>query len=375
MKYSIEIGKIVEGSLKRDYTKVVNYCEQLIKKMTEDGETRLADKFQKILELKKVETMSPMNGMMTTLPVDSESRVNLADIVHPDDSMIETILTTTNENQISEYIQNFKNSDKLKKAGLEMSNTLLLYGPPGTGKTNTAYMIARKTNLPLVIARIDSLISSYLGTTAKNMRMLFEYVEKFPCVLLLDEFDAIAKARDDSNELGELKRVVNSLLQNIDALGKDNLVIAATNHHALLDPAVWRRFNYQIELELPNIESISRMIKIFLNNNQNLTEKEILEISVCLEGISGSDIKEIINKAHRVSIISDTKLTKKQIFNEIFIKENIEGNSSEAKYKQAKYLKSKNKKRKVFTLESIGDVIGLSKSYLSNLLKEDDIDE
>ncbi len=374
MKYSIEIGKIVEGALKRDYLKVINYCEQLIKKMSEDGEDRLAKKFRNILESKKFETMSPMQNYSASLPVDSESRVSLADIVYPNENTVKTILSNENEKQINDFILNYLNADLLKNAGLKISNTILLYGPPGTGKTNTAYMIAKKLNLPIVIARLDSLISSYLGTTAKNIRMLFEYVERIPCVLLLDEFDAIAKARDDSNELGELKRVVNSLLQNIDSVSEDTIIIASTNHEKLLDPAVWRRFNYQIEVKNPEFGLIKKMIPLFIKGDKKFNEKELIELSICFEGMSGAEIEELINKAQRNAVIVGEELTKRHILEEVFVKYKISGSNPENKYEQARFLKSKNKEKKVFTLEVIGEIVGLSKGYLSNILKED-VDE
>ena len=192
--------------------------------------------------------------------------------------------------------------------GIGVSNTLLLYEPPGCGKTKCAYLVAKQLNLPLVVARLDSLISSYLGTTAKNIRSLFEYAQRTPCVLFLDEFDAIAKARDDSNELGELKRVVNSLLQNVDAMSGDSLLLAATNHEHLLDPAVWRRFDYKLEIELPDEDAIIKMIDLFTNGAGDLTEKKKREIANAFQGLSGADIEEILRKSLRNAIIHDKKV-------------------------------------------------------------------
>ena len=205
MKYSIEIGKIVEGSLRHDQVKVLNYTKQLITKLEEDGEMRAAAKFKKMLETQNEMTLSAMGSTRElTVPVDSESRTTLADVIYPDSNKTSVILSRSNAEKVDSFILSYQNADKLNSLGIGVSNTLLLYGPPGCGKTKCAYLIAKKLNLPLVIARLDSLISSYLGTTAKNIRTLFEFSQKMPCVLFLDEFDAIAKARDDSNELGEL---------------------------------------------------------------------------------------------------------------------------------------------------------------------------
>lgn len=146
----------------------------------------------------------------------------------------------------------------------------MLYGPPGCGKTTVAQLISSITNLPLVTARLDGLVSSLLGSTAKNIRKVFDYASKRECILFLDEFDVIAKLRDDKNELGELKRVVNSLIQNIDEFSEDSILIAATNHHKLLDPAIWRRFNTILALEKPQLEEVNLLLLSLLRGKRQI---------------------------------------------------------------------------------------------------------
>ena len=138
------------------------------------------------------------------IPVDSESRSSLVDVIYLNDNSIEVILSERNREKIHSFITTYRHADMLNSLGLGVSNTLMLFGPPGCGKTRCAFLIAKELGLPLIVARLDSLISSYLGTTAKNIRNVFEFAQSMPCVLFLDEFDAIAKARDDSNELGEV---------------------------------------------------------------------------------------------------------------------------------------------------------------------------
>lgn len=319
MKYSIEIGKIIEGSLKHDQTKVINYTKQLIEKLIDEKDNRAANKLKKLLINQSETSLSPMGlNNNFNIPVDIESRTSLADIIYPDDNNIDVILSKNNYSKLESFILNYKNADKLNSLGVGVSNSLLLFGPPGCGKTMSAYLIAKELNLPLIVARLDSLISSYLGTTAKNIRTLFEFTQKMPCVLFLDEFDAIAKARDDSNELGELKRVVNSLLQNIDLMSKDSLLLAATNHDSLLDSAVWRRFDYKLEIEFPDVDAINKMISLFLGENLLIDEKDKIKLSYVLKGLSGSNIEEIIKKAIRNSIIYNENFTVLNIYNELF---------------------------------------------------------
>lgn len=375
MKYSIEFGKIVEGALRHDRVKVLNYTKQLIAKLEEDGEVRAAAKFKKILETQNEMTLSAMGSTRElAVPVDSESRTTLADIVYPDSNKTSVILSRSNAEKLDSFILSYQNADKLNSLGIGVSNTLLLYGPPGCGKTKCAYLIAKKLNLPLVIARLDSLISSYLGTTAKNIRTLFEFSQKVPCVLFLDEFDAIAKARDDSNELGELKRVVNSLLQNVDAMSSDSLLLAATNHEQLLDSAVWRRFDYKIEIELPDVNAIIEMIDLFTNGLIELSVKEKRELAVAFSGLSGANIEEIIKKAFRNAIVHEKVFDKLSIYEELFIFKNIlpqnYSNAKDILRIKAKFLRECDDK--VFSLQAIANILQSSKTTIQKIVKEVD---
>ncbi|WP_455951370.1 AAA family ATPase [Eubacterium sp.] len=373
MKYSIEIGKIVEGALKHDQIKVKNYTKQLITKLDEDGESRASNKFKKLLVAQEKSTLVAINSSKgIDVPVDTESRTPLADIIYPDENNVEVIMSKANFEKLESFILSYKNADKLNNLGIGVSNTLMLYGPPGCGKTKCAYLIARELELPLVIARLDSIISSYLGTTAKNIRSLFEFTQKLPCVLFLDEFDAIAKARDDNNELGELKRVVNSLLQNVDSMSGDSLLLAATNHQQLLDPAVWRRFDYKLEIELPDREAVGKLILLFLNNVIDLKEKDILELSTLFYGSSGAEIEEIIVKSIRKAIIYDVAFDKRDIYEEFFSSKNIIPQNCDNNRKilqiKAKYLRKCNDK--IFSLQTIADILGSSKTTIQKMVKE-----
>lgn len=375
MKYSIEIGKIVEGSLRHDQVKVLNYTKQLIVKLEEDGEIRAAAKFKKILETQNEMTLSAMGSTRElAVPVDSESRTTLADVIYPDDNKTSVILSRSNAEKLDSFILSYQNADKLNSLGIGVSNTLLLYGPPGCGKTKCAYLIAKKLKLPLVIARLDSLISSYLGTTAKNIRTLFEFSQKMPCVLFLDEFDAIAKARDDSNELGELKRVVNSLLQNVDAMSSDSLLLAATNHEQLLDSAVWRRFDYKLEIELPDANAIVEMIDLFTNGSIEFSVKEKRELATAFSGLSGANIEEIIKKAFRNAIVHEKVFDKLSIYEELFVFKNIlpqnYNNAKDILRIKAKFLRECDDK--VFSLQAIADILQSSKTTIQKLVKEVD---
>jgi SpoVK/Ycf46/Vps4 family AAA+-type ATPase len=378
VKYSIEIGKIVEGALNHDQTKVINFTKQLIKKLETDNEQRVAKKFLNLLESKSKTALVAMSSKNEIqIPVDSESRNALADIIYPSENNIEVVLSRRNENNLQSYINSYKNADKLNSLGLGISNTLLLHGPPGCGKTKCAYLIAKEINLPLVVARLDSIISSYLGTTAKNIRSLFEFAQQTPCVLFLDEFDAIAKARDDHNELGELKRVVNSLIQNIDAMSPDSLLIAATNHESLLDTAVWRRFGYSLKIEIPDYEATSKLISLFLGDLIKLNEKDKSILTLFFSGLSGATIEEVIKRSLRDSIIHNIEPNISIFFDSIFDIKNTqkvsENDNRALTTLKVQYLR--NLSDKIFSYAEIARVMNISKTTVARLLTEEgDVD-
>lgn len=318
-----EIVKIIEGGIIGDKEKVYNYAQVLAENLEKTGDTSLSKKIRTLLNNKKTRMASL--DEFSTKPVDTESRMDMVDINIPDTTFKKPILKSYIEEEIEEFIHSYNYRDEIIRAGIEMNSSLLLYGPPGCGKTTVAKYISFKTGLPLVTVRLDGLISSLLGSTAKNIRKIFDYASKRDCILFLDEFDVIAKLRDDKHELGELKRVVNSLLQNIDDFSKNSILIAATNHHELLDPAVWRRFSKIITLEKPDKEEIISLIKSFIILNSNVTEndKKMEQVASAMEGISHADVKTVINNAIKKAII-DEKATiyNWDLLNEVYLYKN-----------------------------------------------------
>lgn len=300
-----EILRIIEGGLTKDTKKVFNYAKLLAEKIEKDGDSKMAMMILKAIENRTATTVS-MDELLTT-PVDQESRLNIVDVSIPSKEGIPVVLPRLVDSKITDFINMVKYQNQLIQKGVETSNSLLLYGNPGCGKTTVAKYISEQTGLPLVIARFDAIVSSLLGNTAKNIRKIFDFADNKPCILFLDEFDAIAKARDDQYELGELKRVINSLLQNIDSFARQNILIAATNHPELLDKAIWRRFNTVIEIGLPQEYEIIKLIKTFtsdFNTEFNADEKRLDKLAKLFAEKSPSDIKTIINNAKAKTVIS-----------------------------------------------------------------------
>ena len=293
-----EISKIIEGGLSGDREKVYNYAKVLADNLEETGEKSLSKKIYRIINNRKSGMLAL--DSLSSKPVDSESRMDIVDISYPDIDIDSLVLNKNTENEIEDFIKCYKSRDKLIAAGIDETNTLLLYGPPGCGKTTVAKYISMKTGLPLITARLDGLISSLLGSTAKNIRKIFDFASRQECILFLDEFDAIAKARDDQREIGELKRVINSLLQNIDFMPKHCVLMAATNHPELLDRAVWRRFIQKVEVSLPSKESLKELIQnlsspyTFDFGGATIKGDTLLNLFI---GLSPSDLKTLFERA------------------------------------------------------------------------------
>jgi AAA+ superfamily predicted ATPase len=165
-----------------------------------------------------------------------------------------------------------------------------------------AYFIGDRLEIPIVLARLDGLISSFLGTTARNIGALFEFANRYKCLLLLDEFDGIAKVRDDPQEVGEIKRVVNTLLQNIDKRSSLGFTIAITNHEGLLDPAVWRRFEVRIQVPVPGPEERARILEHYLRPLPADTAA-VRFLSWLSVGMTGSDLETMAKSIKRFTTI------------------------------------------------------------------------
>lgn len=173
-------------------------------------------------------------------------------------ALVEVMLRKPARQQLGEIILEWQKQSALEACGLRRRRTILLDGPPGCGKTLTARALGHETSLPVLTARLSSIVGSYLGQTGANLKKLFSYAQKTPCILLLDEFDALGRARGRADDVGELDRVVISLLQELDHTDAAGFIVAATNMGDALDPALWRRFDLTVTLPKPTKAELKR---------------------------------------------------------------------------------------------------------------------
>lgn len=239
------------------------------------------------------------------LPVDSDSRLHLVRMERPAHEMPEPVYAPEIAREIETIIRERQQAERLAEAGLAPTRSALFVGPPGVGKTMSARWIASQLDLPLLILDLSAVMSSFLGRTGNNVRAVLDYAKRQRCVLLLDELDAIAKRRDDATEIGELKRLVTVLLQEIDEWPADGLLLAATNHPELLDPAVWRRFDSIVSFPAPQRGEIERAIYEYLGGEIEIGQEWIDIMSIIFGSMNFSDIKKRVMGLRRDSMMNN----------------------------------------------------------------------
>ncbi|UWQ38462.1 ATP-binding protein [Leisingera aquaemixtae] len=248
---------------------------------------------------------SPLRkGMEKALPTDTDSRFQLLRVEETPFLQMEPVYTEHVQGTLSRLVDERQNLGALLEAGLEPTRTVLFTGPPGVGKTMGARWVARELGLPLMILDLSAVMSSYLGRTGSNLRHVLDYAKSIDCVLLLDELDAIAKRRDDSGEIGELKRLVTVLLQQLDDWPSSGLLIAATNHSDLLDPAVWRRFEQPVDFALPDEAGIRAFLQALFEEVAPDMSAWVDILSVSFIGRSYSDIEREVTLARRSAVLN-----------------------------------------------------------------------
>jgi SpoVK/Ycf46/Vps4 family AAA+-type ATPase len=247
------------------------------------------------------------NGMHNAViaPIDSFSRGRdfIAEVM-PHRRLEDLVLSDASRQNLREFIEEQHRADILRAHGLEPRNRVLLVGPPGTGKTTVAEAIAEAIAVPLFVVRYEALIGSYLGETASRLKRVFDYARTTPCVLFFDEFDAIGKERGDIHETGEIKRVVSSLLMQVDELPSYTIVAAASNHPELLDRAAWRRFQLRLNLPLPSHKQLAEFIGSFLARFGDVRGQSSAAIAKALGPISYAEAEEFCLDVRRRQVLS-----------------------------------------------------------------------
>lgn len=239
------------------------------------------------------------------LPLDAESKLPLIRIFDDTVGLEPPLLSEELARQIRTLIRERKEISKLKEHGIQPTRSAILVGSPGLGKTLSARWIASQMNKPLWVLDLSAVMSSLLGKTGSNLRLVLDHAKANEAILLLDEIDAIAKRRSDDSDVGELKRLVAVILQEVDHWPSNSLLLAATNHPELVDPALWRRFDALFEFGPPGKEQIEAAIRRFLGKDLERWSPWVGGLTASLDGKTLADAERAVVNLRRQAILDD----------------------------------------------------------------------
>jgi SpoVK/Ycf46/Vps4 family AAA+-type ATPase len=296
--------------------------EQLIKEERQKQHNLLANDLERILYGDRSTPSTTAHNILPEAPFDKESGVALIDIKQANRSIDELVLAQNTLEIIENVLEEYRREDILRSYGMMPAEKVLFFGPPGCGKTLSAEAIAYELNRPLAIVRLDSLVSSFLGETAANLRKIFDFIAKHRLVVLFDEFDALGKERDDGSEHGELRRVVNAVLQMMDSYDGKSIIIAATNHEQILDSAIWRRFDELVEFPVLNKDQLQNLLQLKLRGVRREFDLDSPELHSIFDDKSPAIIERIIRRAVKRMILKQKEFLTVKMLKHAFELEN-----------------------------------------------------
>ena len=299
-----DLAQLIRLALAEQTEDVRLFVARLVRKYR-NTDPELAEQMNLYLRAKTPRSSAPMRKVMhtalptQTLPVDDESRLSLLKVFKDEPSREQPLLSLDLEETLSQLIQERRQTERLASMGLSPTRSAIFVGPPGVGKTLTARWLASQLGVPLYVLDLTAVMSSLLGRSGSNLRTALDFSKRGPCVLLLDEVDAIAKRRSDDADIGELKRLVTVILQEVDEWPATSLLLAATNHAELIDPALWRRFDLVINFKAPEMPAVKQAIKRFLGQDYALFGRWIDILTFVFNGESFSDIERDLQRFRR----------------------------------------------------------------------------
>ncbi len=289
---------------------VVAVCKHIVEDEKRIGHMSLAKDLEKSLEVAERQRPSPKfagGNALAGLPFSRRDSAPLVQVIKHENLRHHMVLSPEVEKCFFRIEREYAARSRLATYGLHARKRILLYGPPGCGKSLGAERLAWATGLSLHRVRFDTLISSYFGETASNLGRVFESASKEPCALFLDECDTIARARGERNDVGEVSRVVNMLLQLLEDYEGEGLVIAATNSYESLDKAIYRRFDETIEVTKPGIVEIAGLLRTTLSALEVEPDIDFETYGGRLDGFSFSEVERIAQNAAKRCVMGNRK--------------------------------------------------------------------
>lgn len=319
--------RAIDGEPEDDIVKIAN---RIIKEEKEKGHTRLAETLNKILN-QNLKTSKLLNrelkDVFGNIPTSKRTQIPFAVPIDRKDLRHHMVLPSEIEGRLLRIEKEYVAKERLANFGLKPKQKLLFYGPPGCGKSMAAERIAWDLGLPFIKVQFEAVISSFLGESAANLKKLFEFTRDFPCVLLLDECDFIARSRNSGNEVGEMVRIVNILLGLLEDYDSPGIIIATTNLETSLDKALFRRFDEVLEFPKPGEEEIVQLLKMSFSAIKLGNDFSIPLFAKKMKGLSAALVVKIAEEAVKSAVLFDDGITRNKhlenAYNEI-VRTNLE---------------------------------------------------
>lgn len=296
----------------------IKIAKKIIENEKNKGHLKVAKKLEEVLEknFKKISFDSQENKFKRVvssdllIPKDKRNSIPLATRVERENLRHDMVLPLVIEKSIQRIEKEYVARERLAHFGLKPRKKVLFFGSPGCGKSMAAERIAWNIGLPFLKVRFEAIMSSYLGESAANLRKLFDSLNDYPCVLLLDEFDFIAKTRSAGHDVGEVHRLVNILLNLLEDYDAPGILIATTNFEGMLDKALFRRFDDILEIPKPGIIEIVELIKNTLSSINLSKSLDIESAAKKMKGLSAAIVVKIANDAAKNSVIDGSNVLK-----------------------------------------------------------------
>ncbi|MEK7088737.1 MAG: ATP-binding protein [Patescibacteria group bacterium] len=307
----VRLFRSIEGDTDDDLVKV---AKKIIENEKVIGHKKLAGRLKLILDenvaghlsfKKELKTLLPGG---TIIPTDKRHNIPLATIIDNGSLRHEMILPKPVEANFQRIEKEYVARERLAHFGLKPRQKILFYGAPGCGKSMGAERLAWNIGLPFLKVRFEAIMSSYLGESANNLKRLFESVKNYPCVLLLDEFDFLAKARSIGQDVGEMHRMVNILLNLLEDYDAPGILIATTNLEGSIDKALFRRFDDIIEIPKPGKDEVVRLLKTTLSAIDTSNDIEWEKIAEKMDGFSAALVVKVANDAAKTAVLQNSKV-------------------------------------------------------------------
>lgn len=307
MASSDQLKALIKSHISRDDGQFLSVAMQVAAHEAKLGHGKLAEELRDMIDAAKARVGQDASGKLVTIGSAAKPRselVNLLTVSHPTNRLGDMVLDKVASTQLQRVIKEQRQLVRIKEYGLAPRRKLLLVGPPGTGKTMTAAALAGELGIPLFLVRLDSLITKFMGETASKLRQVFDSISDIRGVYFFDEFDAIGSQRGVANDVGEIRRVLNSFLQMIEQDNSNSLIIAATNHAEILDYALFRRFDDVVNYHLPTPAQATDLIRSRLGHfAPKPFRKDLLQGQA--GGLSGAEICRAVDAAIKEAILRD----------------------------------------------------------------------